>query len=311
MTGGTGFFGRHLVRRLAAQGQQVRVLSRTPGRVALPGAVEWAQGDLFDPLALARALQGVDSVVHAAAVLGATAGADFLRVNAEGTACLARAARAASVLRFVHVSSGGVYGDGSSDVAHRETDPPAPGNAYERSKLAAEGAVTEALAGSKVRWTLLRPQGLYAADRPATVAQFREIARRRVWLHGPARVLVHPTHVDDLVSAVELVLRHEGLHGEVINIGGERALDYSELVAMIAARMGRRPLQARAPRWAAAGASAAARALGRAGMADRLSRRWINRAVSIDKARALLGFVPVALAQGLDRTAAELRAQPR
>ena len=44
---------------------------------------------------------------------------------------------------------------------------------------------------SGAAWTILRPAGLYGADRPATARHFREVARRRVWLHGPTRVIVH------------------------------------------------------------------------------------------------------------------------
>ena len=283
VTGGTGFLGRHLVRHFASCGTPVRVLSRTPPRVALPAAVECLQGDLAEPAALARAVDGIETVVHAAAMLEAQGAADWERINVAGTAALARACRASGVRRFIHVSSAGVYGDGTGEAPHRETDAPGARTPYERSKLAAERALAEALAGSSIACTVLRPTGLYGPERAATAAFFREVARKRLWLHGPARVIVHPTHVDDAVLAVRLAL-DRGAGGETFNVGGERALPYPELIAEIGRRVGARPLQVRLPAF-----------------------RSVNRAVDIGSARAVLGFAPRTLAGGLDETAAALR----
>ena len=281
LTGGTGFVGRHLSRQLVSDGLSVRVLSRAPGCVPLPESIQWCPGDLSDEASLRAALEGIDAVVHAGAALGVAP--DLERVNAGGTEALARAARAAGVRRFVHVSSAGVYGDGAPQTLHRESDVPAPATPYERSKLAAERALASALEGARTVWTILRPPGLYGADRPATAALFRDVARKRIWLHGPTRVVVHPTHVSDLVAAIRIVLARDDLQGEVFNIGGERALEHSELIALIGARVGRTPLQLRAP-----------------------ALRTVHRAVDISKARRVLGYAPMTLEAGLDQTAAAL-----
>lgn len=312
LTGGTGFVGRHLAQQFVIDGRSVRVLSRRPGLIALPG-VSWAAGDLNDPSSLAAALEGIHTVVHAAAKLAVRdRGAPELEsINADGTAAIARAARAAGVRRFCQISSGGVYGDGATAVPHVESDEPRPGNAYERSKLAAERALISALAGSDVTWIVLRPQGLYAADRPATAAMFREVAARRVWIHGAPRVVVHPTYIDDLVSAVRLAIDCDTVERDVFNIGGSRALDLTELIALIGARMAHTPHQWRVPRFAGRSAAAIGRAWAALGTPPaallRQGRAWINRAVSIDKARRVLGFEPVPLELGLDATAAQLR----
>lgn len=312
LTGGTGFAGRHLVTQFVAEGRRVRVLSRTPGRVALPDSVAWARGDLAEPDSLRAALRDVSIVVHAAALLpdARTPASRLEQVNAGGTEALARAAREAGVRRFVHIGSAGVYGDSSSSAPHRESSTPNPGTPYEQSKLSAELALASALDGSEVRWTILRPQGLYGPDRPATADLFRAVARRRFWLHGPARVIVHPTHVADLAAAVRLVMDHDSLRGEVINVGGARPLEFHELISLIGMRVGHTPRQVSAPIPAARLAALAARMWAVAGnppaLLTRLSRVLINRAVNIEKARNLLGFEPVALEWGLDRTAAAL-----
>ena len=313
LTGGTGFVGRHLVQQFTIDARPLRVLSRTPGRITLPGTISWAAGDLRDAPSLHAALRGVDTVVHAAAVLPGSArtDSDLDAVNAAGTAAIARAAREMGVARFVQISSAGVYGDGGTAAPHRESDAPSPGNAYERSKLAAERALAASLADSRVSWTILRPQGLYAGDRPATAALFRKVATQRVWVHGSARVMVHPTYIADLVAAVALVIDRADLHSEVINIGGSRALELRDLIAMIGTQMEHTPRQVVLPR--AAGRLAALLVRGWTAFGTppaplaRQAREWINRAVNIDKARQLLGFTPVALEWGLDQTAAQLR----
>jgi NADH dehydrogenase len=313
LTGGTGFVGQRLARQLTAQGRAVRVLSRNPHRVALPGTVEWAAGDLTDPSSLSAALKGAETVIHLAAALpgGRVPTAGLESANVGGTAALASAARAAGVRRFIHVSSAGVYGDGLEEAPHREADPLSPATPYERSKLEAERALKAALEGSSVSWTILRPPGLYAADRPATAAFFREVARRRLWLHGPARVWVHPTHVLDLVDAIVRTLDHRDLHREVLNVGGGRPVEFRELIGLVGARLGHTPQQVSMPRWSgymAAGVAGAWRLAGAPpAMLQRLARRRVNRTVDIEKARRLLGFEPVALEWGLDQTATELR----
>jgi nucleoside-diphosphate-sugar epimerase len=315
VTGGTGFVGRRLVNQLAASGESVRVLTRNPGRATFPARVEAVTGDLADAGSLSRAVSGAQAVVHLAARLPAAgaAGAEIARVNAAGTEALAAAARAAGVARFVHGSSAGVYGDGTGTAPHRESDAPHPGNAYEHSKLAGETALRAALEGSTVAWTILRPSGIYGPGRPATAALFRDVAARRVWLHGPAPVIVHPTYVDDVVAAVQLVLKR-GVAGETFNVGGERSLDYVELIELIASRMGRGPRQLRAPRWTAAVAGAVASGWSATGRVPpsrlaRLAVPVVNRAVDITLARRVLGFTPLPLERGLDETAAWVRSE--
>lgn len=313
LTGGTGFVGRHLVSQFVADNRRVRVLSRTPSTVSPTDSVSWALGDLADATSLRAALRDVRTVVHAAAALpgGLTPDADFERVNAVGTETLATAARQMGVRQFIHIGSAGVYGDGFTATPHRETDAPDPGTPYELSKLSAEGALASALEGSNVQWLILRPQGLYGHDRPATAAFFRMVARTKFWFHGSTRVLVHPTHVADLVAAVQLVVDRDDLQREVINIGGARPVEFPELISLIGANVGHTPFQFSVPRWTrplAAMASQAWAAVGKPpSFLARLSRACVNRAVNTEKACRLLGFAPVALEWGLDQTAAELR----
>lgn len=316
VTGGTGFVGRHFVAALAGRGEAVRVLSRRhwdPG----PLSAEGVQGDLLDSDSLPPALHRVTAVVHLAAVLPGphTQDRDLWESNVEGTRRIARAARKAGVKRFVHVSSAGVYGDGDGNgqAPHTESAACHPTNAYELSKLDAEKALAEELRGSKVVWTVLRAGGLYGPGRARAVELYRQVARRRLWLHGPARVLLHPTHVLDLVQAILLAVDAADLGGETLNVAGDRSLLYPELIRMVAERLGVRTTHVALPypvAWTLA--AAGERFLGVFGAPAparlrRLRRRFVNRALDTTKVREKLRFVPIALERGLDETIAWAR----
>ena len=285
ITGGTGFVGRHLIDRCTAERLPLRVLSRRAAPASLPAGVTWSMGDLTDVATLRGALMGVSTFIHAAAVLPSsrTDEAEFRRVNVTGTTTLAGLAREAAVRRFVLISTAGVYGD-AAPVPRTETDATAPSDTYSRSKLESEQAMRRALDGSGVRWTILRPPGLYAGDRDETATLVHTIATRRVWLHGTTRVILQPTHVDDVVHAALAVATRDDLGGDVLNIGGARSLVYQDLIALLGARVGHTPLQLSAPR-----------------------RRTVDRSISIERARGLIAFAPTPLETGLDATVAELR----
>jgi nucleoside-diphosphate-sugar epimerase len=305
VTGGTGFVGRHLVDALAARGDEVRVLTRSD-RLSKRSGVTMAVGDLSDEASLDRAASGARVVVHLAARLSPAVGdaSAWYDFNVRTSASLAGAARRAGVERFIHVSSGGVYGDGTAASPHAEADVPHPGNAYERSKLAAEQAVVEGLASSGTSCAILRPAGVYGRGRPVTEAFFNEVRRRRLWVHGTPNVIVHPTHVSDVVQACTRLLDHPDVDG-VLNVAGERALPFQDLVALTAAALGVRARQLVVP-------AAVGRPIGRIvasvlaaahapvpATLERAGRPWVNRALDISRARARLGFVPIELAAGL------------
>ncbi len=106
VTGGTGFIGRALTKRLLAEGFRVRVLSRGVPSDPLPGA-EYFQVDFSDPASLTNALEGADRVVHMAAALFCRSKEEFERANTVGTANMVTAVNslASRPKRFVYISS--------------------------------------------------------------------------------------------------------------------------------------------------------------------------------------------------------------
>jgi nucleoside-diphosphate-sugar epimerase len=154
VTGGSGYFGTTLVRALLETGRDVRVLDLvdTDDR---PPEVGLVLGDICDPSAVARSVEGVAEVYHnVAQVPLARDEKAFQRVNIEGTGVLLAASRDAGVRKVVHTSSSAVFGIPASNPVTRDT-PPHPVESYGRAKLEAEQlchrAVAEGLDVSIVR----------------------------------------------------------------------------------------------------------------------------------------------------------------
>jgi dihydroflavonol-4-reductase len=150
VTGATGLVGNNVVRQLVARGARVRTLVRSNspvGSKALTGLpVEEVNGEITDEDALDRALDGVTTVVHAAAFVhcGWRYGQAMREVNVEGTRCVARAARRAGA-RLVHVSSVDTIGIRHDGIPGDEETPPGgmPQFPYVVTKLEAERVVME------------------------------------------------------------------------------------------------------------------------------------------------------------------------
>lgn len=315
ITGGTGFIGRALIPELVQRGNRVGVLTRNPDRGAEhKRCVEIRHGDVCDPASLRSALEGVTAVIHLAAALpgtGLTPEA-MRRTNVDGTTNLARAAAEKQVAQFVHCSSAAVYGDGIIPGLRDESTAVAPASLYAQTKLEGERAVVGQLSGSSVSWMILRPPAVDGPGRPSTVRFYRQICRRPLWIHGPATVMLQPTHVRDVVAAIALSIGRFDLGGEILNIAGPRTMSYPQLIELLASRLGVRAFQFRLPeqptRAAACGVMRVSRFFGRRpSLIDRLTRTTLNRTVDIGKAERLLGFVPLPLEAGIDATIAWAR----
>jgi len=153
VTGGAGFIGSNLVETILGRGDDVRVLDNllTGRRENLERAGEWAtaggaafemiEGDVRDPDTCRRAMDGVDYVLHQAAVPSVQRSVDdpllTHEVNVDGTLNLLLAARDRGVSRFVFASSSSLYGE-SEELPKVETMPPDPISPYGLQKLAAE-----------------------------------------------------------------------------------------------------------------------------------------------------------------------------
>ncbi|WP_300608815.1 NAD-dependent epimerase/dehydratase family protein [Trebonia sp.] len=228
MTGGAGFVGATLVRRLVAGGYRVRVLDNlsTGDAAHLTGVdAELVKGDIRDAAALDDALAGLRSVIHLAAagsVIGSVQdpGTNF-DVNVLGTFRVLDAARRAGVGRVVLASTGGaLIGDATPPVDERSL--PKPISPYGASKLAGEGyahayAKTYGLATVAVRFGNV--YGPWCARKRGVVNVFFESIHSGVPLviYGDGTASRDYVHVQDISNALQLALEKDVAGGTVLH----------------------------------------------------------------------------------------------
>jgi nucleoside-diphosphate-sugar epimerase len=244
VTGATGFTGGHLCQRLAASGNRVRGLVRDPSRAAhLRGwAVEVEVGDLRDASALRRAVKGVDTVYHVAAVYreAKLSRRQMWEINVQGTKDLLDAAAETGVRRFVHCSSIGVHGGIQNGPAKEET-PYGPGDEYQETKAAAERLVLQYMADGRIQGVVFRPAGIYGPRDLRFLKLFRSIQNKRFIMLGSGEVHYHLIYIDDLIDGILLCGTSPQSVGRVYILGGESPVTLNDLVAVIAEAVGVRP----------------------------------------------------------------------
>lgn len=239
VTGGAGFIGSHVVERLVALSHRVRVLDdlsegRRENLASVWERIEFLEGDVRDLALVRRAMQGVEYVLHQAALRSVPRSvADPItttEVNVLGTVNVLRAAQEAGVRRVVFASSSSVYGD-VSELPLRETQTPRPISPYAVSKLVGEyycalftklyGLETVSLRYFNVFGPRQDPHSEYAA----VIARFIRAALRGepLEIHGDGEQSRDFTYVENVVEANLRAAVAPGIAGEVFNIGcGER-----------------------------------------------------------------------------------------
>jgi nucleoside-diphosphate-sugar epimerase len=240
LTGATGFIGQYLLRQLPQRGYRVRVLLRRPTAVALP-ATSAVIGDLAQPRNMAAALEGVDAVIHSAGLAHRMSGLpedDYRVLNTEATIMLARAAQRAGVKRFIFLSSIRAQCGSSSDAVLTEALPPAPADAYGRSKLAAERGLAEL----DLDWAALRLALVYGPGVKANMARLMRLARSPLPLPlGGLRGRRSLLALENLAAAIETVLHADAPLRRVLIAADPQALTVGEMIAAMRQGLGRRP----------------------------------------------------------------------
>jgi nucleoside-diphosphate-sugar epimerase len=294
ISGGAGFLGLHLARRLLADGHAVRTLDLASlDEPALDGRVDELRGDVRVAADARRLVDGADVLVHAAAALPIQVSRAAIRsVNVEGAAATFAAAREAGVRRVVLVSSTAVYGVPERHPIH-EDDPLVGVGHYGESKIEAE-RLGVAFARRGLETVIVRPKTFVGPERLGVFEILFDWIRegRRIPILGDGGNRYQLLAVEDLVDAVVRCL-DAPVAGEALNIGADRfgtvRDDLQALIEHAGSSSRLRPVPARP-------AEVALRAL----ELTRLSplAEWHYRTahkdsfVSIDKARSLLGWEP-------------------
>ena len=240
VTGASGFVGPHVVAALLQAGYRLRLAQRS--RQPVPaGAEAIVTGDLSAPVDWRAALEGVDHVVHMAGLAHAGPGLEealYRRINTEATLELARTAEAAGVRRFVYLSSIKAQTDAFDGPPLREDMQPAPGDAYGRSKLAAE----RGLAAFELDWVALRPVLIYGPGVKANMAALLKLAQLPVplpfgGLKAPRSLLA----VENLASAVLFALTPACPARRAYAAADPDPVSVADMLAAMRAGLGRGP----------------------------------------------------------------------
>jgi len=243
ITGAAGFIGSHLVERLALD-HEVVALARHPLTTA---NVQWIAHDLTQPLPYADLPATIDTVIHLAQSQHyrdfPERAQDIYDVNIHSTFALLEYARKAGAQRFIFTSTGSVYqAKDRKDESIAENDPLNLSNFYAASKYAAE----QLIVGYRTVFhtSICRLFFVYGARQNASMLIPRLV--RSVYkgdpitLQGEDGISITPTHVDDVVQAINAMLTLEGHH--VINVAGGEVLTLREVGAQIGAYFGRVPV---------------------------------------------------------------------
>lgn len=247
VTGATGFVGRALCRHLTASGAFVRAALRSGAPdPPLPVAEQAHVGAIDGRTEWRPALQGIDTVLHLAArthVLHDTAAdplAEYRRINAHGTARLAQQAAESGARRLVFVSSVKVNGERTTTSPFRESDAPAPEDAYGASKQEAERALHDISAATGLEAVVVRPPLVYG---PGVKANFLRMIRAvdsglplpLAGIRNRRSIL----YVENLVDLLTRTIGHPAAPGETFLVSDGPAVSTPDLLRMLALALGR------------------------------------------------------------------------
>jgi UDP-glucose 4-epimerase len=303
VTGGAGFIGSHLARRLAKLGAEVRVLddlSTGSRENVVYGSADLHVDSILDERALDRVMRRCRHVFHLAAAIGPAHESDsdrYYMVNVVGTSRVIEAARRHGVSRVILASSAVVYGS-APGLPSVESDVQDAWSPYAASKLAAELVATAAARchGADVvglrYFEVYGPRQNSSSPYASAVNAFAQALMdgRAPELTGDGRQTRDYTFVDDAVEATLLAaLAPNVARGQMFNVGTGRETSSGELLCLVSDELGMRIAPSYAPE-----------------ARDSVKRQC----ASLDNSRSVLGYEPkVRLEEGLTLAIRALRAR--
>lgn len=314
VTGATGFIGKAVTEKLLERGDDVRVLARTPGKLAEVGLKidDVVEGDITDPAAVDKACEGIDVVYAIAGTFREPNLSDqrYREVNVDAVRIMLDAARKHGVKRVVHCSTCGIHGSIVGDPAD-ENYPLHPVGIYEETKAAGEQFAFELGREYGVEVSAIRPTPVYGPGDTRLLKLFKLVNKKRTVLLGNGKAGYHLVYIDDLADAFVLAGTVPEAAGEAFLIGGGERPSLNEMIAALAKVLGKQSQQViRLPAQPIRAAGFVCEVVCRPlGINPPIYRRRVdffinNRSYNIEKARRLLGYDPkVTMTDGLQRTA--------
>ena len=250
VTGGAGFIGSHLVKRLLKEGFEVVVLDNlsTGSLENLELCLEnenlrFVKGSIIDEQAMREASKDVEAVFHLAAITSVPYSVEYpdvtREVNVDGTRKLLEECLSAGVERFIYVSSCAVYGE-PEYLPIDEEHPARPVSPYAESKLEAERLCREFQKAYGLKTTIVRPFNVYGPRMKGgryggVIARFIERLRlnKPPIIYGDGTQTRDFVHVWDIINALMLTLNNQKAIGEIFNVASGVATSIGQLAKLV------------------------------------------------------------------------------
>jgi nucleoside-diphosphate-sugar epimerase len=229
VTGGTGFIGGHVVRRLRERGDEVRALVRAPEKASdLTGlGCELIAGTLTDAVAIREGMEGCDAAVHGAAIyevgIPDSQHRAMYEANVLGTENVLRAALDAKIAKVVYVSTVAAFGNTHGQVVDETYEHPGKDftSYYEQTKYEAHKVAKRLIADEGLPCVIVQPGGVYGPDDHSAVGkQMHDFLAGRMPLLAFPDLGMNMVHVEDVATGVLLAL-DRGKPGESYVLGSQ------------------------------------------------------------------------------------------
>ncbi len=242
VTGGTGFTGKALVKRLIEEGHQVTALDYKEGlktEELRKWGAEVVIGSVTDKAVVEKSIQGAEVVHHLAAAFRELNVPDsyYREVNVGGTSNVLEAAFRQGVKKFIYCSTCGVHGN----IDHPpggEDAPIQPADYYQTTKFEAEPVVGEYFKRG-LKTVILRPAAIYGPGDPERFYMiYKKVAKGSFPMFGKGKTYYHPLYIENLVDAFMLCMEEGKGDGQAYLIADEQYLEIEDLVRKVGHSLG-------------------------------------------------------------------------
>ena len=313
VTGGTGFTGAALVKRLVTDGHDVVSLDKQEGIAAAELkslGVKLVYGSVTDRELVRKSVEDSEVTFHLAAAFRELDVPDSLykEVNVDGTRIVAEESLAAGVRKLVYCSTQGVHGHITTPPGD-ETSPIAPADYYQQTKYEGELELP-AVGANGLEYTILRPTAIYGPGDPGRFVMIYRRAKKGFFpIFGSGQTYYHPVYIDNLVDAFVKAMPPGVGKSEAYIIADDEYFSIAELVTRVGKAIGVDVRTPRYPLWPLIIAGhVCEKACRPFGITPPIFPRRVDwfrqvRAFRIDKAKRDLGYEPgIGIDEGLRRT---------
>lgn len=315
VTGGTGFTGKALVKRLVEDGHEVVSLDYKE-HLKTDEEREWGVkvviGSVTEKDAIEEAIEGVDVVQHLAAAFREMDVPEsyYDKVNVGGTKNMLDAAVRHNVKKFIYCSTCGVHGNIDNPPADEDA-PIQPADYYQKTKYKAEPIVNQYHKEKGLKTVIIRPTAIYGPGDPERFFMiYKNVSKGHFPMFGDGKTFYHPVYIDNLVDGFILAMEKDNAIGRTYLIADEHYVHIEELVKEVGRSM---DIDVKIKHYPIAPLVAAGHVFETVykpfhKVPPIFPRRvdWFrqNRAFNIDRAKKELGYKPkIDLKEGLKRTA--------